>query len=353
MVSTLDAAAMLAPLLQRGNADAAAAIKVASGRAGTWPETNFDFNRMRNLDALVRLRTGRLALADGIVLKDTALTVHAGGDAVEVRDLAGAALGGAATAAIRIERSNDGGAMTGRIKIVKGQLGLFGAVGTGDLTLTLAGRGFGPAGLVSNLSGTGTLQLAGASVREVTPGTLQAAIETALKASADTLSSALRAAIATDAARSTLSLGSPSIALKVQDGVMRLQPLTTATPEGQAVLKAALDLAKFGVSGSWQVETRLPPLPGQIPASAALVSAPPLPPVVQHFNVPLAALDPARGERRTAVETDALERELAVRKVERDLAELERLRRVDEERAAQREKEAKASSPNPGTANNQ
>jgi hypothetical protein len=39
---------------------------------------------------------------------------------------------------------------------------------------------------------------------------------------------------------------------------------------------------------------------------------------------------------------DALEREMAVRKVERDLAELERLRRLDEERAAAaaREKEA-------------
>ena len=214
--------------------------------------------------------------------------------------------------------------------------------------MTMKGTGINPAGLVSALTGSGTLKLGAVEARELTPETLQAAIDTALKAPADKLSGTLRTLLTGEPSRGTVTLGPRSIALTLQDGVARTAAVIVPTPAGRIASQAALDLATFGMSGDWRIETRmpplpaLPPLPGQPIVPPAPTPATLLPPVVQRFALTPADLDPARKSKRPPPDSDAIEREMAVRKVERDLAELERIRRLDEERVATREREEKA-----------
>ena len=344
VASALDVRALLSTVLQRTATETDAAIKVTSGRAGSWPERSFDFSRLRDFDVALKFKSDRLTLAPGVAMQSATFAVTAGPEAIELRDIAGETLGGAAAATARLERTPAGAALTTRINLVNSQLANFGATGTGDTAVTLTGRGLSPAGLVSNLSGKGTVQLGAAEIRDLTPATVQTAVETALKAPPEALADTLKTALAADAARAPLPIGPRALAITVQDGVARLQPLAVVNPDGRATLEAALDLATFGISGAWRVETKLPPLP-QLPGTTQPASAGvALPAVVQRFGLSAAALDTARAGQRVPVDTEALERELVVRKVERDLAELERLRRLDEERAAQqkREKDAQA-----------
>ena len=117
-----------------------------------------------------------------------------------------------------------------------------------------------------------------------------------------------------------------------------------AKPAGRVSAQGALDIATLAINGEWRVETRLPPpvtdpTAGAAPTAGSSVA---LPAITRRFDLLPIAPEAPSVSRRTPFELDALERELTVRKVERDLLELERLRRLDEERAALREKEAQA-----------
>ena len=354
--SVLDVASLLAPVLQRRPAETQAAIQLTSGRSGLWPDANFDFGRNRSGDATLSLKAARLVIDDGVTVTNAGLTLVGRPGAIELRDITGTALGGRLRASVVLDANPTGAALTGTFDIADLTLGPFGGTGVADLTLSLTGGGINPAGLVSGLTGKGTLKLGTATLREITPATLQAAIDTALKAPADAINGTLRTALAEDAARGTVAIGPRSIALTVQDGAVRMAPLALTAAPGRVMTSAALDLATFGISGDWRVETRAPPLPalppvpvlpplaGQSPQPVPApipVPAAMLPPLVQRFAISPVDLGATRRSKRPLPETDALERELSVRKVERDLAELERLRRLDEERIAQRALEEK------------
>lgn len=337
-LASVDAATLLAPVLQARPADAQAAIQVASGRTGAWPDVNFNFARSGNLAADIALRIGKLAVADGVTLRNAGMTFQSRAGALEIRDLTGTALNGRVAFSGVLERTQSGGALSAKLAFEGMELANFGGSGSADALLTLTGGGLSPAGLVSSMTGSGTLTLTASSVREISPVTLQAAIEAAFKAPPERLDGALKAALADEASRGAVQVGPRTIALTVRDGAVRVLPITVQATPGRIATQMSLDLATFAIAGDWRVETRLPPLPPlpPLPGQAAPPPAPAaaglLPALVQRFVLTPVDLGARRGP--PAVDTSALERELAVRKVERDLAELERLRRLDEERAA-------------------
>ncbi|MGE3915044.1 MAG: hypothetical protein AB7F78_05030, partial [Hyphomicrobiaceae bacterium] len=122
-----------------------------------------------------------------------------------------------------------------------------------------------------------------------------------------------------------VSLGSQKVALTVADGALRAAPHVVSAPLGRLTGRAAVDLDQLLLDAEWRIEPRnTPPSPGLPPKAE-------LPGIGIGYQGPLASLPSL--ERRLDIE--ALEREIAVRKVEREVAELERLRRLDEERARQ------------------
>ena len=352
-VTTLKLATLLSTVAvpQDTAADTVAVAAAAASKdsPAIWPPAAFDFGRVSDVDMAIKLTSGTLILADGIVVADADFTLLGRRDTLEIRDLVGTSLGGRVTATALLEHVPAGAALTARIGLAGAQLAAFGSTGAADLLLMLSGSGLNPAGLAASLSGGGAINLGQAEVRAVTPGSLQTAIDAALKTSPDKLSSVLRAQLASDTARPAIAIGPRALKVTVEDGVAHAEPLVLTTNEGRVVGQAALDLTTFGMTSDWRVETRLQPLPAlpvvagnTAPAPPAATIAPvPLPAVVERFLLSPAGLAARVKSPRPPPETDALERELAVRKVERDLAELERLRRLDELRAAEaRAKEA-------------
>ena len=345
-VSTLDAGTLLATVVPRGSTEQAVAAAAAAAQPSHWPHAKFDFSRLAGLDLAVKLKTGLLTLSDGVTVADAEFMLLGRRDALEVRDLRGSGLGGRIAASALLEPTPAGAALTVKVALTGARLGVFGSTGTADALWQLGGSGQSPAGLVAALAGSGAINLAAAEVRQLTPETLQAAIDGALKVTPDKLSTELRAALAAEAARPAVAIGPRSVKLVVQDGVAKAEPVVLTTREGRMTGGAALDFSTFAMNSSWRVETRLLPPPALPPRPASADPARPeagvvvpteplpLPAVVERFAAAPATLSTPKAARVPA-DTDALERELAVRKVERDLAELERLRRLDEARAAE------------------
>ncbi len=331
-VSRLEVDDVLAPLLQASPAVAMAAAQAADAGGGVWPSRLFDFAAAAETDVDVVVRAGQLLMPATTVVTEAQFTYVLRRGGIELNAFQGRALGGAVAGTAKLSPSAKGAAVAATVVGTGLRLESFGATGTADADLDLTGEGTSPTALVGTLAGRGTLAFAAAQVRELSPASLQTAIDAALKAPPDKVAATLRAALAADAARVPVALGPRKIAIKVFDGVAQGGPMSMATPAGKVTAQGALELATFALSGTWRVETAIPPF---ATATAAEPAAPiPLPPVVQRFQIRPQDLGVARKTPRPAVEVDALERELAVRKVERDLAELERLRRLDEERAA-------------------
>ena len=89
------------------------------------------------------------------------------------------------------------------------------------------------------------------------------------------------------------------------------------TAEGRARGTAALDLKTLEFESDWRLEPK-----------AGAAGKAPLPAVTVSYRGLVAAL----GSLEPRINSEALERELAVRRMERDVEELERLRRLDEAR---------------------
>jgi len=334
-IAAADVGMLLAPVLQARPAEARAALQVTSGRSGAWPDANFSFARNGAVAADVALKIGKLTLTNGASVRNADMKLQSRAGGLEIRDMSGTALGGRVAFSGVLDRTQTGAGLTARFAFEGMELASFGGSGSADASLTLTGSGSSPAGLVSGLTGSGSMTLTSGSVREINPATLQAAIEAAFKAPPEKLDTTLKAALADDAARGAVAIGPRTIALAVRDGAVRVLPITVQAAPGRITTQTSLDLGTFVIAGDWRVETRLPPLPplpGQTGVSAAPQAAALLPALVQRFTLAPTDLGSRRGP--AFFDTSALERELAVRKVERDLAELERLRRLDEERAA-------------------
>jgi hypothetical protein len=183
--------------------------------------------------------------------------------------------------------------------------------------IKFAGRGSSPRSALSVASGAGTLDLGGARIAALWPGAIAAGAEAALKADPDKLVAALKTSLAAALAGGQLPLPG-TLKLEVADGRLSVKPFAIETSEGSAEGAASLDLRSLAFESEWRLSQKAP-APGERPA---------LPPVTVSYRGPLEAL----GRIEPRISSDALERELAVRRMERDVEELERLRKLDETR---------------------
>ncbi len=109
-----------------------------------------------------------------------------------------------------------------------------------------------------------------------------------------------------------------TVAVEIADGQLRAKPLVVDAAEGRATGTASIDLKTLALDSEWRLE----------PKAAAPGERAALPGIVVTYRGPVAVL----GSLEPRITSDALERELTVRRMERDVEELERLRRLDEKR---------------------
>jgi AsmA-like C-terminal region len=326
-VDAISLSKLLAPLVDQRFAVTGAAEAAVTGASNPWTDAAFNMSPLDRLEGTVNINAKRLELAEGMGLGDATLEVVLDGAKVDVRQIAGSGLGGRFTARLGLDKTPGGAEFTGSLAF-DAKLEALGATAPGVArasgpvtgTLEFSGRGTSPRGLLSVLQGKGKLEFGDAKLANLWPGAIAAAITQALKVDPEKMSGELKQGIAEALGNGFLPLGPATVALEIADGQLRTEPLTFDTEPGRTTGGVSLDLRTLTFDSEWRLEQK------RSEGDAAQKTA--LPGVTVSYRGPVAAVT----EQVARVNTDAIERELSVRRMERDVEELERVRRQDEER---------------------
>jgi hypothetical protein len=318
-------AGLLAPLLDHRLAIASAAEAALSGQQAAWPDEPFSSAVFDAARGNVRLTFKRLTLADGIALDGAKLDIDLDAGKIDIKDISGKGLGGQFKASLQIAKAPVGADVRGSLN--------FGATleafshgvsprATGPVRgqLEFAGRGLSPRALMSTLQGQGRIEFGEAKLDALWPGAIPRAVDAALQAEPDKLTAAVRRELASGLSTGNLPLGQKAFALELADGQLRVKSFAVDTTEGRTTGIASLDLRALTFDSQWRLEAKS--------GTAGSVAGKQLPPVVITYRGPVTAL----GAVDPRIDSAALEQELSARKIERDVEELERLRRLDEQR---------------------
>jgi hypothetical protein len=312
---------LLSPLLDRRFGAASAAEAVLLG-ANPWPDEPFSAAVLDAFEGRVRLSSRRLALAEDLALERAKLNVLVRPGKIEAKEITGTALAGEFKGALSIEKAGAGVEMRGSLgfDVALGEIpGARPARVGGPMTgrIEFAGRGLSPRAVVAALQGEGSVGFAEAKLPTLTPGIVTAAADAALKAEPGKLAGVVRQTLTSGLGAGALPLKRATVSLEIADGQVRSGPLVVETREGRSSATARLDLKALKLDSQWRVEANAP-----APGAATKM----LPAVVVSYRAPLAALSTAE----TQIDTAALEQELSARRIERDMEELERLRKLNE-----------------------
>ncbi len=326
-VDELSVPKLLAPLLDQRLAAITGAAETAIGQQSPWPDESFDAAAFDAFDGTIHLASKRLVVGNGIALGRATLDVALDGGKVDVRSLEGDCLGGRCTATMRFQKVPAGADVSGSLRVAGGQLAALSAgaswkpqsSGAFGGEIAFSGRGTSPRSLMSVLQGGGTLELTDAKLATLWPGAIARAADAALKAEPDKLAPTVQQELAATLASGQLPLPG-TVGVEVADGQLRIKPLVAEAAEGRATGMGSIDLKALMLDSEWRLEPKA--------TAGAAGGKPVLPGIVVTYRGPASAI----GSLEPRIASDALERELTVRRMERDVEELERLRRLDERR---------------------
>lgn len=314
-------------------ADAAQAAQKVMSDGGVLSDRLFDLSPLIELSGHINLKAGRLLLNEDMYLNGAKLAIGFGGSRVDLQLEEAAVLGGKASGQLILERAPAGVIANGTVALQGGDLAKLvrrdadnaAATGTVDLGAKFTGRALGSRALVSSLTGEGELTFRNAEVRGLDPAIVTRAT-LALVASDEPIGG-FSDVVREDLAKGALPVGARKVGMTIVDGALRINPVSLETPSGRTEVTTTVDLAALAIDSEWRIR-----------AKSAIEEEADWPPVTVTFVGPLAELPALEAH----VTTDAVERELTVRRMERNVNELERLRRLDEEAAArERERQRK------------
>lgn len=297
------------------------------GLPSVWPDAAFDFSGLDGVAGQVVLTFGRLEIADGLALADATMDVEFGAGRISVPRLQGVGLSGAFTGRVLLEKAPGGAALqvAGRL----GPLPLAAAMGPvagkqaqGEATLEFDARGRGGSvrALASALAGSGTAAIANGRIPGLGPAAIDAVADQSVAGAAAASRQDMIAAVRRALTGSELAAGNKRVAIEISDGAARVAPFEIAIEGGRASNTTTVDLLGLKADSEWVLTSTR--------RRAGTGGSGELPGVSLVYVGPLK--DVLASEPRVGV--DALERELAVRRMERDVDKLEEMRRQDEDR---------------------
>jgi len=298
--------------------------------ASPWSEKALDLSVVERLaGSHVKLNVKRLAFAPGLDVHDAQLELTARADGLDARLSDAQVLGGHGSGLLVLNKAPAGvrmvaeGAVTGlKLERIVKRGSSPTAIGQLTAMLKLQSTGLSPRGLVAALTGGGEVRLSQARLTRWTPAAVAQATEAVIALKGEVPPGALKSQLELALQSEGVPVGTQRLTATVADGAMRLEPMVATVSHGQLTGRLAVDLDHLQISGEWRMEPRNSPQPAGLPAKAEL------PAVSIKYAGALESL-PALEPR---LDMAALEREVVVRKVEREVAELERLRKLDEQR---------------------
>lgn len=325
-------AALLAPITRRAEPAAAAeADPVETTTAPPiWPDQPFDMAPLGHVDGKVTATIGALSLEPGLTISDAQLDIALSDTAIKIARLDGGAVGGRLTSSFDLARAAAGIDLSGRVAIAvgDGDSSPEGQTAAGDavrFAATFAGKGYSPTAVITAISGKGELTVADATLNGNSPLAVSAVARAALTGQGPAGGEDFAQAIAAALKDGEVPIGKLTIPVQIDDGALKLDKVRVDMPDGSSTFATVVELATMRIDSEWQIAPKLDTTLAATPQQATL------PPVTVVYTGKLSELDALA----PVVSAGALERELVVRKMEFDVGELERLRKLDEERARQ------------------
>jgi hypothetical protein len=302
-------------------------------KSDAWPEAGFAFDSLSGVAGDVRVGFDTLSIQPGIAAHQGSFKLQVGPGKVTMSDLTGRAAGGTLAGTVQLAKSASGVSLDSAIKINGANLAELGAAAKGKAGIEFKAnaQAQSPAALVASLSGDGAVTLDGARLPVPGPATgtevVAAVIANKIPNQPGDIADSFRAAAQT----ASTELGSRKIPFVIADGVAKLQPITLDSNDGTVSAVTTIDLSLLAMDSAWRVAPFVPPLAPpheSLPGWVAPPAKGTLPPASIVYTGRLADL------KSVVVNADAadLQRELAVRLVERKLEELERLKMQDQQR---------------------
>lgn len=307
-----------------------------------WPDHAFDASLLGIAEGRLSLAVGALDLARDMPLRGARLDIGAGKGGLRIELVEARGLGGRVDASFALEPSPGGVRIAGKARLAGARLEALGlerqpALARGGLALEidLEGSALTPRGLVAALRGQGEVRVIDAELARLAPSTLRDVAQVVLTRKGELVQADVRRLIHDAASKphAPVAIGRRTLAVDLREGAIRVAPLVREAADGRVAITVTADLDTARVDGEWRVEGKAPVL-DEKPAGGR--ARPDLAPLVVVWAGPIGEI----GALAPRIDSDAIEQELLVRKVERDVEMLERLRREDEERA--REERARA-----------
>jgi uncharacterized protein involved in outer membrane biogenesis len=309
-----------------------AAEEAGEAQPAIWPEQAFDLAPLDRLDGKIDLSVKALALEPGLTLANARLKAELQPSVLKVTSLEGDAVGGRLTSELDLTKAPAGIGLTGSLRIDIANKPVAAEPGKppppGDavaFNVTFSSRALSPAAVLSALTGKGELTIGDATLNGNSPAAVSAVARAALTGQGPSGGNGLTEAIKAALKQGEVRLGKITIPVEISDGALKLERVRVEMAEGRSSFATAVELATMKIDSEWQIE---PKLDKALVANAARALLPPVTVVYTGKLSEFASLVPQ-------VSAGALERELVVRKMELDVGELERLRKLDEARARQ------------------
>lgn len=334
-LALLDAASLLL------DGDRSVSIAPDAGDAASpWPDAPMSLSLLERVEGRVVVSAPVAVLTDGLEIADAVLEVGLSPGRLTLSGLSGSVLGGRLTVRGAAEQAAGGVNLDLETRITGARLATLAGVtgpqrnlGEANLAVSLSGRATSLRAAATQLAGRGEIELRNARVEGIGADLVEKAAAGAIDGGEGDGVSVLAAQIERARAASSVALGNRKLPVEVADGIAKVGAIEVSAPEAILRNVTTVDIAALKADSEWRVTPRRP-LAGK-PAGAR---SDPLPAIALVWAGPLAGI--AGGKPRLSAET--LEREITIRRMERETERLEELRRRDEQRAIEIERERRS-----------
>ncbi|MCX5516945.1 AsmA family protein [Kaistia defluvii] len=315
-----------------------------------WSKTTFGRPVIDGFDAIFRLSADRLSISDNLAVTNAAVESSFSGDRTEIRLTNGDFAGGKATGSLSIINPEGDAAISGQLSVKGATLadivwqrdGRSVAEGTFDFSGQFEGSGRSASGVVSSLSGGGSLSIGEGSARFVNPEAFGAVIR-ASNAGREIGEAELRKLFAGYLDAGTLAFERVEGAFSIAAGTIRAQNLNVVSKSATMVGGATIDLNADTIDSQWTltIDPGEDRVSGAIPQVGLVFSGPLDAPTRRIDVAPLAGFLSVRAFEREVERIEKLQAEILEKE---KLNRLVRFAREDDQRrsdAARKAEEAR------------
>lgn len=293
-----------------------------------WPQSSFAKEALDDVSGEIRLGIGTLQLAENMPVQNAGLVAGIENGKLEVSLVSGKLYGGDITSTTSFSNDGAGLKIKGTMALKDAQLAALTAANTGaalasgpiSANVEFAGQGLTPRGLISVLTGKGSLSIGKSEIFQLSPKAIPMVVGAAAEKQYE---DAIATILLERFKESSFPVAPLTVPLKIAHGSVRTGQVPLDNKDTNVNVRSSLDLAALKLRSEWSLNAANT---GKKKTQA--------PPVQLGFMGSLENF----GKIKPIVDTKQLERFITVEQMERDVERLEELERQDRERAKRREK---------------